>query len=239
MLHVADAALIASRISSVTVTAASVVIGTKLLARVCFLSPHRQWGGRTVTGACAWAAPASGLRPRARCPPPGDEPPRSFISIEIEEPRLAIPPPTRTGTVASGRQPQVAIFRTGRMSDIVIYEEDDLMRALIEEWLQDAGYRVRSAARMVSYEDTTDLVIVSVYMPKHAGAQLVREIRAAHPGTPVIAVSCQFYAGLSANGTPARQLGVEQAIPKPLAREELLEAVRATIGAPTDAHGPG
>jgi len=123
------------------------------------------------------------------------------------------------------------------MSDIVIYEEDDLMRGLLEEWLRGAGYCVRAAARVVPYEGTTDLVIVSVYMPKHAGAQLVREVRAAHPGAPVIAVSCQFYAGLSANGATAKLLDVQQAIPKPLAREELLKAVRATIGAPTAARG--
>jgi len=31
------------------------------------------------------------------------------------------------------------------MSGIVIYEENDLMRALLKEWLSEAGYRVREA----------------------------------------------------------------------------------------------
>jgi DNA-binding response OmpR family regulator len=32
------------------------------------------------------------------------------------------------------------------MSRIAIYEENDLMRALLKEWLSEAGYRVREGA---------------------------------------------------------------------------------------------
>src|SRR5882757_508776 len=117
------------------------------------------------------------------------------------------------------------------MSIIVIYEENDLMRALLEEWLSEAGYRVRApASGRVQHEDVADLVIASVYMPKHTGAQLVREIQAAHPGTPLIAISGQFRSGLSAVGAAAEALGVQQVIAKPLTRGELLDAVRAMIG---------
>jgi two-component system, OmpR family, response regulator len=123
------------------------------------------------------------------------------------------------------------------MSKIVIYEENDLMRSLLEEWLSEAGYIVNAAA---SHEPSggpavgrpADLIIVSVYMPKRAGAQLVRKIQTIHPGTPVIAISGQFFAGLTANGAIAQSLGVQQAIAKPLNRLDLLTAVRALIGAP-------
>jgi CheY-like chemotaxis protein len=120
------------------------------------------------------------------------------------------------------------------MSDIVIYEENDLMCALLSEWLSEAGYRVRAAAsNQVQPGGRADLVIVSVYMPKHAGPRLVRAIQAAHPGTPIIAISGQFRSGLSGNGATAQMLGVQQVIAKPLARVDLLEAVRAMIDAPT------
>jgi DNA-binding response OmpR family regulator len=119
------------------------------------------------------------------------------------------------------------------MSDIVIYEQDAPMRALLEEWLSAAGYRVHGIApRNAQLEGKMDLVIVSVYMPKHAGAQLVNEIRAAHPGTPVIAISGQFRSGLSAAGATAQSLGVQQVMAKPLTGAHLLGAVRAMIGAP-------
>jgi len=107
------------------------------------------------------------------------------------------------------------------------------MRALLKEWLCEAGYRVREAAAGgVQRGGGEDLVIASVYMPKHAGAQLLREVQAAHPGTPFIAISGQFRSGLSATGTTAQIPGVEQVLAKPLTRGELLDAVRAIIGAP-------
>ena len=124
------------------------------------------------------------------------------------------------------------------MSKIVIYEENDLMRALLEEWLSQAGYLVHAAASHEPHSGgpaggrPADLVIVSVYMPKDVGAQLVRKIQAIHPGTPVIAISGQFFAGLTANGAIAQSLGVQQAIAKPLNRLDLLAAVRALIGSP-------
>jgi two-component system OmpR family response regulator len=120
------------------------------------------------------------------------------------------------------------------MSDIVIYEENDLMRALLQEWLSGAGYSVRAATPCgAPGAHTAHLVIVSVYMPKHEGLRLVQAIQAAHPDVPVIAISGQFRAGLSAVGPTAQTLGVQQVIAKPLTCVALLAAVRAMIGAPS------
>jgi DNA-binding response OmpR family regulator len=119
------------------------------------------------------------------------------------------------------------------MKHIVIYEEDDLTRALLLEWLSEAGYSVCYGALCDAHRDSSaDLVIVSVFMPKHAGAQWVREVQEAHPGIPLIAISGQFRAGLSAGGATAQSLGVRQVIAKPLIHRDLLEAVQAIIGAP-------
>ena len=107
------------------------------------------------------------------------------------------------------------------------------MRALLEEWLSEAGYCVHAAAAHdLQAGRPADLVIVSVYMPKDGGAQFVREIQAMHPGAPLIAISGQFRSGLSANGATAQTLGVQQVMAKPLARTDLLGAVRAVIGVP-------
>ena len=115
---------------------------------------------------------------------------------------------------------------------IVIYEQDDLMRALLVEWLKNAGYRVCGVVPHCAPTDNVDLVIVSIYMPKHAGGRLIDEIRAAYPGTPVVAISGQFRSGLSSAGATAQTLGVAQVIAKPLTREALLATVRAMIGPP-------
>jgi len=108
------------------------------------------------------------------------------------------------------------------------------MSGLLKEWLTQAGYRVREAApRAVQRADAEDLVIASISSPRQAGAQMLRDIQAAHPGTPLIAISGQFRSGLRATGSTAQLPGVEQLLAKPLTRGELLAAVRAIIGTPS------
>jgi DNA-binding response OmpR family regulator len=119
------------------------------------------------------------------------------------------------------------------MSAFAIYEEDELMRALLEEWLRGAGYDVQVGTPLsVQAAGTVDLVIASISSPKHAGAHQIQEIQAAYPGIPVIALSGQFRCDLSSAGATARSLGVAQVIAKPLTRDALLEAVKAMVGPP-------
>jgi CheY-like chemotaxis protein len=117
------------------------------------------------------------------------------------------------------------------MSDIVIIEEDKLMRALLAEWLSAEGYSVHAAAPGdVQPQDRTDLVIVDVHMPRHEGAEKLHAVQAAHPETPLIAISGQFRPGLIGSCTTAEALGVRQVIAKPFSRRELLAAVHDVIG---------
>jgi DNA-binding response OmpR family regulator len=119
----------------------------------------------------------------------------------------------------------------GAGHDIVIYEEDPQTRALLKEWLVQAGFQVRLGEAQGACGDAPcSLVILSVCMPKHAGAQCVRATQAAHPGTPVIAISGQFRAGLTRDGATAQALQVQQVVAKPLSRQELLAAVHGIIG---------
>jgi DNA-binding response OmpR family regulator len=116
------------------------------------------------------------------------------------------------------------------MRDIVIYEEDCLTFALLKEWLGEAGYNVRIGNRCEPKGDAPcDLVIVSVYMPKQAGARCTQDIQSAHVATPMIAISGQFRPGLAATGPAAQWLQVRQVVAKPLIRKELLESVRAIM----------
>jgi DNA-binding response OmpR family regulator len=117
------------------------------------------------------------------------------------------------------------------MRDIVIIEEDRLMRGLLAEWLSAEGYSVRAAAPGdPSAHDGADLVIVDVFMPRHEGAARLRAIKAAHPETPLIAISGQFRPGLVGSSTTATALGVRQVIAKPFSRCDLLAAVRSVVG---------
>jgi DNA-binding response OmpR family regulator len=119
----------------------------------------------------------------------------------------------------------------GDARDIVIYEDDVFTQSLLMEWLRGEGHRVRVGNRCEPKSDAPcDLVILSVYMPKQAGAGCTRDIRAAHRGTPLIAISGQFRAGVSAAGSTAQMLNVEHVVAKPLIRKELLDSVRGILG---------
>jgi CheY-like chemotaxis protein len=114
--------------------------------------------------------------------------------------------------------------------DIVIMEEDKLMRELLVEWLSAEGYSVRAAAPGdAKVLHKSDLVIVDVYMPRHEGASTLRAVKAAYPETPLIAISGQFRSGLVGSCTAAAELGVRQVIAKPFTRRDLLSAVHGVL----------
>jgi CheY-like chemotaxis protein len=117
------------------------------------------------------------------------------------------------------------------MASIIIIEEDKLMRGLLTEWLSAEGYSVRaSAPGLDSVPGKADLVIVDVNRPRHEGADRLRSVKAAHPETPLIAISGQFRPGLAGACTTADALGVRQVVAKPFSKRDLLAAVHGVIG---------
>jgi DNA-binding response OmpR family regulator len=119
------------------------------------------------------------------------------------------------------------------MSGIVILEEDDLMRGLLEEWLAEAGYAAwKGGLANAPAASGADLVIVDLNSPREAGPETVRAARAAYPGAPVIAISGRFRSGLSGCCAAAQALGAQAIVAKPFSRDDLLAAVHAVIGTP-------
>ncbi len=123
--------------------------------------------------------------------------------------------------------------RAHRTSGVLLMEGDALMRSLLIEWLTSAGYSVREGPpRPGASTPGVDVVIVDLYMPREAGTRIIRAVQSLHPGTPVIAISGQFRAGLDATSSVARTLGAARILAKPFSREDLLAAVRALVGSP-------
>jgi DNA-binding response OmpR family regulator len=119
-----------------------------------------------------------------------------------------------------------------RVGHIAVYERDELMYALLREWLSGAGYGVRDSASPADPAGAVDLVIVSIALPKEESDALLRRVRAVHSGSPVIVLTSRARAGLSSAGAAARGLGVERVMAKPLTRAELLAAVHNIVGRP-------
>jgi len=112
---------------------------------------------------------------------------------------------------------------------ILIIEHDDLIRGLLDEWLGEAGYRIRHASACESDSGgAADLVIVDIFMPKLGCEDVLTKLKRAQPAASVIAISAQFRPGCST--TVARQLNVSKVLSKPFSRADLLDAVHAAIG---------
>jgi DNA-binding response OmpR family regulator len=105
---------------------------------------------------------------------------------------------------------------------IVIQEEDDLIRELLERWLGEAGYSVRGEAH-----ETPLLVIADVASPRGAQSR-IDELRAVY-AAPILVLSGRFRRGLAGSDEAARRLGVKKVLPKPFTRKELLSAVHEAI----------
>jgi DNA-binding NtrC family response regulator len=121
--------------------------------------------------------------------------------------------------------------------DILVIEDDQIMRDAVAEWLESAGYGVRKAGdgdeglAAVRVAVPT-LVVTDIYMPGTSGAIVIAELKQRHPEIPVIAISGLFDTGYGMNADAAIALGAARALAKPFKRGELLAAVADLLGAP-------
>ena len=121
-------------------------------------------------------------------------------------------------------------------SDILVIDDDPIMRDLITDWLEAAGYQVLKATDCASactaLERAPALVVSDMWMPGPCGAEAIRWMREKHPGLQLIAISGHFGSGQGTSAPDAVGAGAARALAKPVKRAELLGAVADLIGLP-------
>jgi DNA-binding NtrC family response regulator len=121
------------------------------------------------------------------------------------------------------------------MARILIIDDDEQVRSVLQKMLVRAGYEVASAANgkqglRIFNENPTDLVITDILMPVMPGSRLISKLRENHPGVKIIAIS----GGGSMNQpgsylTLASDLGAQQILTKPIKFENLIAAVEKAL----------
>lgn len=132
--------------------------------------------------------------------------------------------------------PNFAVVETAH---ILVAEDDDEMRALLEETLHRRGYAVETATsgdallrrvaqsiRGLASVPLPDLLITDVRMPGVGGLDVVAALRAADAWIPVIVITAF---GDPSTLARARRLGAAQVLEKPFELDELCRIAHALL----------
>jgi CheY-like chemotaxis protein len=131
----------------------------------------------------------------------------------------------------------VATDPSKRPGDILVIDDDAILRDLVTDWLEGAGYRVRRAASCCAGtaelgKNPPALIVSDMFMPGPCGAEAIAWLKREHPGVALIAVSGHFNSGQGLSAQAALDAGADRALAKPVKRAELLRAVAELVGKP-------
>ncbi len=110
-----------------------------------------------------------------------------------------------------------------RPEKILILDDEPGMCRLLKAVLGDAGYGVapfeKPAEALKAVErESFDLVITDVRMPKVNGMDVLKAVKAASPGTPVVLITAH---GTIGSAVEAMRLGASDYVPKPFKNEDI------------------
>jgi DNA-binding response OmpR family regulator len=108
---------------------------------------------------------------------------------------------------------------------VLVVERDNLLRALIGEWLAAAGVQaVYPAADGGATGPDIDAILIDVENPRQAHEVLL-PWRRAYPGAVIIAASGRFLGTCATGNAVASGLGATKILAKPFTRSELWAAL--------------
>jgi len=136
-------------------------------------------------------------------------------------------------TVAVGMDPLLPMAMQAPAARVLVVEDDDEMRALVEEILKEEGYSVIGAADTFSalvqiLGEGADAIVTDWKMPVRDGIDLLRSVRRSLPGLPVVLVTAYPDPDLRAQ---ALKNGADSFLAKPFHRGDLLAHVKAALAA--------
>ena len=110
---------------------------------------------------------------------------------------------------------------------ILVIEDDQSMRWVLDKSLSREGYRVTSAPDgrsgiSAAFEVAPDLVILDILMPDIDGLTVLRKLKESHPQLPVLIITAQ---NIMTHAVEAMRRGAYDYLPKPFDISVLLERV--------------
>jgi CheY-like chemotaxis protein len=121
--------------------------------------------------------------------------------------------------------------------DILLIEDDPVLRGILSQILETAGYTVQTVAdgRMALSHLASHLprlIITDIFMPEADGFEVLARLRCMWPPLPIIAMSGGDVSDIDVTLKTAGHLGAAHILAKPFPLQTLLAAVHAAIGLP-------
>lgn len=121
------------------------------------------------------------------------------------------------------------------MFRILIIEDDDSFREILQDKLEQAGYEVTGApdgkAGLRLYREApSDVVITDIFMPEKEGLETISELKHSFPDVKIIAMSGGGMMGAHECLHMAKKLGACKALTKPFELREMLVDVEELRG---------
>ncbi len=119
---------------------------------------------------------------------------------------------------------------TVRSEHLLVVDDDREIRRLLEEYLEQSGYRISSVAdgksmRKVLESHRIDLVILDLMLPGEDGLSLCRELRT-HSNLPVLMLTAR---GSEIDRIIGLEMGADDYLSKPFNPRELLARVKSIL----------
>lgn len=121
------------------------------------------------------------------------------------------------------------------MKKILIIDDDPLIRTLLKDTIEGAGYEVKEAVNgedglHLYYTFSPQLIITDIVMPDKDGIELIMEIRKTDTSVKFIAISGGGYIAADKYLNLAKALDINICFQKPVNIKELITAVENLIG---------
>ncbi|GAB4346434.1 MAG: response regulator [Desulfobulbaceae bacterium] len=125
----------------------------------------------------------------------------------------------------------------GKGMRILIIDDDEQIRVLLQQMMEWAGYEVMVAENgrigmRLQAGNPADLVITDLIMPEQEGLETISELKKKYVGIKIIAISGGGRIGPEAYLPAALELGADRVFSKPFDVQEVVDAVRELLEGP-------
>lgn len=120
------------------------------------------------------------------------------------------------------------------MANVILAEDDDLVRYALVRLMTEDGYAVHEArdgkeAEALLSKVSADILITDIIMPGQEGIETVISVRASHPDLPIIAISGGGRTQNIGHLDSARELGADKVLAKPFPDDVFLATIKELI----------